>query len=117
MESNSFTPAQTWARNCRLCPSADRPGLGGGETSEFKVTLSNHHLAPGRYYCHIAIGQGHPSSGYTDYDVVLDTLPFEILPAAESCGTHGTWYTDWGRIIYPELLFDPQVSKGGRKRF
>jgi lipopolysaccharide transport system ATP-binding protein len=92
--------------------SEDRPGLGGGETSEFTVTLPNHHLAPGRYYCHVAIGQGHPSSGYTDYDVVLDTLPFEIVPATESRGTHGAWYREWGRIIYPELLFDPHVSKG-----
>ena len=79
--------------------SEDRPGLGGGETSEFTVTLPNHNLAPGRYYSHVSIGEGHPSSGYTDYDSVLDTIPFEIVPATESRGTHGAWYREWGRIV------------------
>jgi len=42
-----------------------------------------------------------------DYDVVTDTLHFEIYPNAGEDGTVAAWSASWGRIIFPELQLEP----------
>jgi lipopolysaccharide transport system ATP-binding protein len=90
--------------------SAERPGLSEGESSEYRVTLPNHNLAPGHYHCYAGIGRGDPRLGHLDYDVVTDTLQFEVLPTAGTDGILSRWHNGWGRTIYPELLFAPEFS-------
>jgi lipopolysaccharide transport system ATP-binding protein len=93
--------------------SPERHGLREGESSEFRVTLPNHNLAPGHYYCYAGIGLGDPRLGHVDYDVVIDTLQFEVLPMGEPDGALSRWHTGWGRTIYPELFFDLEPSNCG----
>ncbi len=85
------------------CFSPERLSLSAGETAAAQVTLPNPKLAPGRYHCGIAIGKGDHRSGHVDYDVVLDTLPFEVVPEEGDGGTLSQWNLAWGRIAFPDL--------------
>ena len=69
---------------------------------KFLVSLTNHNLAPGHYYCGVCIGQGNYKSGYIDFDVVLETLNFEIRQEGEA-GTMFNWQKGWGNIVYKSL--------------
>jgi lipopolysaccharide transport system ATP-binding protein len=73
----------------------------------FRLTIARHQLAPGHYYCDIGIGKGDPRSGHVDYDVVPQTLQFEVLPTPGQDGLMSYWHPGWGRIIYPELRIEP----------
>ena len=87
------------------CFSPDLLSLAAGETALTEVTLPCPRLAPGRYHCGAAIGRGDYRTGHVDYDVVLDTLPFEILPEEGDGGTVSHWTLGWGRIVFPDLQF------------
>ena len=87
--------------------SSDLRQMKAAEEAEFRATLPRHHLAPGHYYINIGIGRGSPGTGVVDYDVVTDTLYFEIYPAPGEDGTVAAWSSSWGRIIFPELLLEP----------
>lgn len=78
-------------------------GLKSGQTTEFTITLRNHHLAPGRYFCGVAIGKGTNRTGHIDYDIVLETLHFEIRPEEGDGGTIANWNKGWGAVIFPPL--------------
>jgi lipopolysaccharide transport system ATP-binding protein len=67
------------------------------------VTLPCPRLAPGRYHCGIAIGKGDHRTGHVDYDVVLDTLPFEVVPEQGGDGTLSHWALAWGRIAFADM--------------
>ena len=43
-------------------------------------------------------------SGYTDYDVVLDTLHFDVRPQTGDSGTLARWERGWGPICFRPLL-------------
>lgn len=73
------------------------------EECEFRVTLPSPSLAPGNYYCDVGIGRGNPCNGHVDYDVVFDTLQFEVFPREGEDGTVGYWTSGWGRIMFPSL--------------
>ena len=79
------------------------------DESEFRVTLPNPNLAPGHYYCGVGIGKGNPREGLIDYDVVLDTLQFEVYPKPGEDGTISYWTSGWGKIMFPALKIQ-QVS-------
>lgn len=85
------------------CFSPEHLSLSAGETTAANVRLPSPRLAPGRYHCGIAIGKGDHRSGHVDYDVVLDTLPFEVLPEEGNGGTLSQWTLSWGRIAFPAL--------------
>ena len=76
------------------------------EVAEFRVWLQCPNLAPGSYYCWVGIGRGDPQSGVVDYDVVADTLHFNVLPKSGIDGTVSNWHDIWGRIIFQDLLFE-----------
>jgi lipopolysaccharide transport system ATP-binding protein len=88
------------------CFSPERLSLSAGGTALAKVTLPSPRLAPGRYHCGIAIGKGDHRSGHADYDVVLDTLPFEVVPEEGDSGTLSQWTLAWGRIAFPDLVLE-----------
>jgi hypothetical protein len=75
-----------------------------GAESEFKISLSNPRLAPGMYYCGVSIGMGDNTIGHVDFDVVLETLAFEMRPAEGDGGTLSQWVRGWGQIVFPPLI-------------
>ena len=76
-------------------------GLNAGEESDVTVTLPHTRLAPGSYFCGVAIGSGSNLSAYVDYDVVLDTLFFEVSPERSPLGAMASWARGWGSISFP----------------
>ncbi|MDQ8204987.1 ABC transporter ATP-binding protein [Pelagicoccus sp. SDUM812003] len=69
-----------------------------------EIRIPNHRLAPGKYHIGIAIGKGDHKTGFTDYDIVLNTLHFEILPVEGEEGTLAHWNENWGNIVLDQLL-------------
>jgi lipopolysaccharide transport system ATP-binding protein len=80
----------------------DHTGWSPRQCVEINVVLPCPKLAPGRYYCGVGIGKGNPRTGHVDYDVVLETLQFEVAPQDGEAGTVGHWTHAWGRIIFGE---------------
>ena len=78
--------------------------LGLGEEVELEVTLSEPGLAPGAYYCGVAIGKGSHKTGHIDFDVVLETLHFEVCAAPGEDTAVSHWSHQWGRIVFKDLL-------------
>lgn len=85
------------------CFSDDVLRLERGSEAEVEVCLPNPGLAPGAYYCGVAIGKGSYKTGHVDFDVVLETLHFEVCaaPGKETAISH--WCQQWGRIVFPDL--------------
>jgi lipopolysaccharide transport system ATP-binding protein len=52
-----------------------------GEEKEILLELTNHQLAKGQYYLSFSVGVGNEITGITDYDIVIQTLFFEIMYA------------------------------------
>lgn len=75
------------------------PGL----NYEIQVRLPNPRLAPGTYYCGLAIGSGNNVTGHVDFDVVLDTLNFEVRPPEGDEGTLTNWPKGWGSLMFSSL--------------
>lgn len=88
------------------CFSPDKLSLAAGETATARIVLPCPRLAPGRYHCGVAIGKGNHRTGHVDYDVVLDTMPFEALPEEGDGGTVSHWTLGWGRIVFADLDFE-----------
>jgi hypothetical protein len=42
-----------------------------------------------------------------DYDVVLDTLFFEVSPERSPLGAMASWARGWGPISFPDLVVEP----------
>jgi len=87
------------------CCGAERPGLRRGEETEVAVTIPQPHLAPGSYYCSVAVGKGSPRTSHTDFDAVFDTLAFEVRPEEGAAGTVAVWHRNWGSVAFPVLTY------------
>ena len=85
------------------CFGADDIALRAGQTADVRVSLPQARLAPGKYYCGLSIGRGDYRTGHVDFDVVLDTLPFEVRPEEGAGGTVSCWVRSWGSIVLPEV--------------
>jgi lipopolysaccharide transport system ATP-binding protein len=93
--------------------SAFSPEIGGiqaGEKRDITVTLSYGRLAPGSYFCGVSVGSGSHRSAIVDYDIVLDTLFFEIGPERTLLGSMASWNGAWGSISFPDLTTELVVS-------
>jgi lipopolysaccharide transport system ATP-binding protein len=86
------------------CFSAERWGLRRGEEFEAELVLSEPRLAPGHYYCGVAVGKGDHRTGHVDFDEVLDTLYFEVRPDEGDGGTVASWDRRWGTQVFRDLL-------------
>jgi lipopolysaccharide transport system ATP-binding protein len=73
-----------------------------GCRSVYQLRLGSLHLAPGSYYCGLAVGKGNHLSGHTDFDVILDVVHFEVLAPEGIAGTRSHWTPGWGAIRFPE---------------
>jgi lipopolysaccharide transport system ATP-binding protein len=81
----------------------DGPGLQRGETVEALLTMSSPRLAPGQYHCGLGVGHGNHKTGHVDYDVVMDTLNFEVSPERSGEEVMATWTSGWGSISFPPI--------------
>jgi lipopolysaccharide transport system ATP-binding protein len=89
--------------------SREMAGLSKGETRELIVELAPVRLAPGSYSCNISIGCGNDRTSLVDYDIVLDTLYFEVGPDKTSFGSLASWpRAAWGSISFPDLAIEPK---------
>ena len=88
------------------CFSVEGSGLKSGECAEVKISIHEPRLAPGHYYCGTAVGKGDHRTGHVDFDVVLETMHFEVRPEEGEGGTLSTWTHGWGAIVFPELACD-----------
>jgi lipopolysaccharide transport system ATP-binding protein len=98
--------------------SPEIEGIDQGAEREVVVTLPFDRLAPGAYHCGVSIGSGNNQSTFVDYDIVLDTLFFEVAPQSTLNGTMAFWETTWGSILLPELAIEPfsQPEPRGRDK-
>lgn len=71
--------------------------------AEIHVCLPCPQLAPGSYYCGVAVGKGSHKTGHIDFDVVLDTLQFEVCAAPGENTAISHWCQQWGRIVFKKL--------------
>jgi lipopolysaccharide transport system ATP-binding protein len=78
--------------------------LEAGEEREVVVALSSPRLAPGAYYCGIAVGKGTHKSGHIDFDIVLETLNFEVCAAPGDEAPISFWCHEWGTIVFDDLV-------------
>jgi lipopolysaccharide transport system ATP-binding protein len=85
------------------CFSIEQQGFDQGEVHEFKLRLPSPRFAPGVYHCGVAIGKGDHRTGHVDYDVVLETLQFEVRPEEGEVGTVSSWTKGWGNIVFQPL--------------
>lgn len=67
---------------------------------QLKTRICNPALAPGAYTVGFAIGEGDASVGHVDYDVILDSLSFEVHMAYDGKNAIEEWHRGWGDIIY-----------------
>jgi len=85
------------------CFSPEIEGFAGGEEHELEVCLPPIRLARGSYFCAIAIGRGTNKTAYVNYDLVLNTLTFEVGAEETSAGAMAEWNYAWGNISFPDL--------------
>ena len=75
-----------------------------GVTSEILLTIKNHQLAKGQYYLSFSVGVGNEVIGITDYDVVLETLFFEIMYAdSDKEKMISLWSSNWGSVNFQNV--------------
>jgi lipopolysaccharide transport system ATP-binding protein len=89
---------------CAFSPEID--GLRAGEGRDVLVTLSSTRLAPGSYFCGVSIGSGTNRSTIVNYDIVLETLFFEVAPERTPRGSIASWLGAWGSISFPDLAIE-----------
>lgn len=84
-----------------------------GADFEVTVVLSSPRLAPGRYFCGVSVGRGNNRVGHADYDVVLETLQFEVAPEQGDMNTASSWAAGWGHIRFQPLLCSSDSARIG----
>jgi lipopolysaccharide transport system ATP-binding protein len=93
----------------------ENPGITRGEEVEIEVLIPKPGLAPGHYHCGLSVGKGDPRISFVPFDVVVDTLAFEVR--AESAeGTVSTWHRGWGSVVLPDLIQNSPKSANGLAR-
>jgi lipopolysaccharide transport system ATP-binding protein len=87
------------------CFSPEIDGVVAGEEREVGATLSVD-LAPGSYFCAVAIGRGNHRTQPIAYDRVPDVLHFEVSPEQTPTGGLAQWSKWWGPIIFQDLAIE-----------
>ena len=95
------------------CSGAERPGLARGKETEVEVSIPNSRLAPGHYHCGVSVGKGDHRTGQVDFDVIIDTLAFEVRAEEGADGTVSTWHRNWGSIVFPDLIQNSHKNGNG----
>ncbi len=85
------------------CFSPEISSLAAGEECDLVVELASVRLAPGHYSCGVSVGRGSHRTSRVDYDIVMDTLNFEVGPEMTERGSRASWISGWGPISLPDL--------------
>ncbi len=88
------------------CFSPEIIGLAAGQECELVIELAPAHLAPGYYFCGVSIGRGSNRTANVDYDIVTDTLFFEVGPEKTAAGAIASWARGWGSMSFPDLAIE-----------
>ena len=91
------------------CFSPEISAPAAGEECDLAVELASVRLAPGHYFCGVSAGRGSHRTSNIDYDVVLDTLFFEVVPETTELGSRVSWPHGWGSISFPDLAIEYKV--------
>jgi lipopolysaccharide transport system ATP-binding protein len=86
--------------------SREISGLVEGDESDLVIVLDSARLAPGNYFCGVSVGRGNNRTSYVDYDIVMDTLFFEVGPEITESGSMAFWAPTWGAISFTTLTID-----------
>ena len=81
--------------------------LGADEVAAYRLRLDDLRLAPGRYYCAVSVGQGDPTKGRSEFDIIRDVLHFEVMASEGDEGVMSEWYPSWGAVRFAQ----PMVSR------
>jgi len=84
--------------------SASPVSLKAGQNGEIKLQIPHLRLAPGRYYCDVAVLKGNWLQNLTLHDVVLGILHFEVLSPKTSHDTPATWHPCWGDVAINDMV-------------
>jgi lipopolysaccharide transport system ATP-binding protein len=87
------------------CFGAALPGMARGKETEIEISLPTPRLAVGHYYCAVSMGKGDPRIGNISFDVIVDTMTFEVRPDEEVAETLSTWHRGWGSIAFSDLTY------------
>jgi lipopolysaccharide transport system ATP-binding protein len=80
-------------------------------TTLYQLTIPSLRLAPGKYYCDIAILNGNWLSSPSLHDVIVGILHFEMeFPQTED-GTVPVWHANWGPSIPEDIIVSEIQSK------
>lgn len=82
--------------------SPENASISKGEIKTVRISIHNHHLVAGHYYIGLSVGKGNHFTQVIDFDVVTQTLPFEIQPA-ENKGGLARWSPGWGSTILKDI--------------
>ncbi|NBV44765.1 MAG: ABC transporter ATP-binding protein [Planctomycetia bacterium] len=75
-----------------------------------RLRIERPRLAPHRYYCGFSIGTGGFLSERYDYEVVIGTPAFSIVPRAET-GLLASWHRSWGDIHFDANSLEPIAAE------
>jgi len=93
----------------------DETRVGMFSTDTFKITKQegeftiyvkfyNHNLTYGKYFLDFNIGSGNFTSTLTDYDVVYNTISFEVIyDSINNKRLINSWRDSWGRIYFKSV--------------
>jgi lipopolysaccharide transport system ATP-binding protein len=84
--------------------SANPVDLLAGRDQEIKLHIPNLRLAPGRYYCDVAVLKGTWLQNLGLHDVVQGVLYFEISAPLNSHEIPATWYPGWGGVVFNDIV-------------
>jgi lipopolysaccharide transport system ATP-binding protein len=72
-----------------------------GEVGTFEFRLKGIPLAPGSYMCGFGLGKGSPEAGFSEFDVVLNVIHFQVLASVRQDGVISSWESAWGALRFP----------------
>jgi lipopolysaccharide transport system ATP-binding protein len=94
------------------CFGPEMPGFRAGEVADVRLTLPFAGFAPGHYCCTVAVGRGVDQQGSVNFDVVTDSVHFEVGPLLGPSGTFAAWPGAWGAVVLPRLI-QTRLAPGG----
>lgn len=74
------------------------------EEADFGFCLEDHNIAPGSYYCSIAIGIGDHKCELRDFDIVDDVLRFDVSSCDKDTQMAIIWPSyNWGSVLFKSV--------------
>jgi hypothetical protein len=74
-----------------------------GENNIIRFLLPRQFLAPGLFSLAMSIFAGSKEAGRTNFDIVHNAGPLEIVPATSEKENLVKWHESYGRVMMPEI--------------